>query len=373
MKPGKTNAFINHLSDFYHRIAPDHPQLALFMRWCWRRHVAIVGIVLALFVLVLLVCSFSLFKCTSNSAVERIFIPTGSSYMAVVDSLESHGCVGNATAFFAVASMRNYPSLVKPGSYLVEPHTNYFTLVNKLRSGNQDAVRVTFRRFHTIKHVCGFLAQKLEADSSTFAKVFLDADVCESYGFTPQTIICLFQQNTFDLYWNSTPEKVLDRMKKTYSDFWTPLRQSRAERLNLTQTEVITLASIVEQETNQNDEKEDVASVYLNRLRAIMPLQADPTVKFAVGDFGLRRILTEHLQCDSPYNTYKVLGLPPGPICNPSTPSIDAVLANKSTDYLFFCAKEDFSGHHNFACTLQEHYANAERFHKALNERQIFK
>jgi UPF0755 protein len=176
---------------------------------------------------------------------------------------------------------------------------------------------------------------------------------------------------TYEIWWNAEPKKVVDKFSDAYKAFWTTTRKQAAAGIGLSIPDVVTIASIVEEETNQNDEKEMVASVYLNRWRKGMKLDADPTVKFAIGDFSLRRILKVHTQFPSPYNTYWRVGIPPGPICTPSASSIDAVLANKKTDYLFFCAREDFNGHHNFAATYETHLANARKYQQALNQRGI--
>lgn len=194
--------------------------------------------------------------------------------------------------------------------------------------------------------------------------------ICSIYGLTPATVFALFPQNTYEFYWTVSPMAFLDKMNQESNKFWNE-RQSQLSAINLSREQVITIASIVEEETNCNDEKADIASVYLNRYRIGMALQADPTVKYAIGDFTIRRIRGEMLQTDSPYNTYRNAGLPPGPICIPSAASIDAVLKNKNTQYLYFCAKEDFSGRHNFAATITEHQANAKKFHKALNKQNI--
>ena len=208
-------------------------------------------------------------------------------------------------------------------------------------------------------------------NGDTLLQMLNDDTLCAAYGHTPQTIIGMFPRNTYDIYWNTSPRKLLDRMQRESEKFWTDSRKSQCKALKMTEYEVITLASIVEEETNVNDEKADIASVYLNRLRTGMLLQADPTVKYALQDFSIRRILNYMLLVDSPYNTYRIVGLPPGPICIPSQASIDAVLKNKKTSWLYFCAKEDFSGRHNFSSSLAEHQRNAAKFHKALNDRKI--
>lgn len=308
---------------------------------------------------------------TKNPEEVRIYIPTGSTYDAVVDSLKAHDCMPSLSTFSMLSTARNYRNHVKGGSYVVKPEMSLLRLVNKLRSGNQDAIRLTINKQRTPQQLCDYLATKLEFSADSLLSLLQSDSVCASYGYTPQSIIAMFPQNTYDVYWTITPEKLLGRMLKESNTFWNEQRLAACQNLMLTTTQVVTLASIVEEETNQNEEKPLIASVYLNRFRKGMLLQADPTARYAAGDFTLQRITVAQTSLDSPYNTYRYKGLPPGPICIPSTASIDAVLENRQTNYLYFCAKEDFSGHHNFATTLAEHLLNAARFHKALNARGI--
>lgn len=307
---------------------------------------------------------------SGDKADRRIYVPTGSSYSDLCDTLKAHGCMPNPTAFNLFARLRKLPDHVKGGSYIVSDGMTALALVGKLNSGNQDAIRLTVGKHRTLESLCDFLGQKLEFSSDSLLTLLRDKEVCASLGETPQTVIGLFPRNTYEIYWTTSPLKFLQRMKHESDVFWSS-RQASLQALTLTRQQVITLASIVEEETNANEEKADIASVYLNRLRIGMPLQADPTVKYALGDFTIRRILNYMLQVDSPYNTYRNTGLPPGPICIPSQTSIDAVLKNKKTSWIYFCAKEDFSGRHNFSSSLAEHQRNAARFHKALNDRKI--
>lgn len=300
----------------------------------------------------------------------RINIPTGSSYSALCDSINANCVLNPPMAFSLLARLRGLPDHVKGGSYLINDGMSILQLISKLYSGNQDPVRITINKHRTLEQLCQFLGEKMEFPADSMLVLLRDPDFCAQYGETPQTILGLFPRNTYEVYWTTPPRRFLDRMKRESDAFWNPREQS-LKSLNLTRQQVITLASIVDEETNVNDEKADIASVYLNRLRIGMPLQADPTVKYAIGDFSIRRILNYMLQTDSPYNTYRIQGLPPGPICIPSTASIDAVLKNKKTDWIYFCAKEDFSGRHNFSSNLADHQRNAARFHKALNNKNI--
>lgn len=309
----------------------------------------------------------------ANSEKVTLFIPTGSDYAAVVDSLDAHNCIGNRFVFNSMARLRQYRDNVKGGCYILKPHAPVWSVLTKLYCGNQDAIRLTIGKHRTKQQLCDFIGRRLEMDGDTLLRLLDDDSLCSAYGHTPQTIIAMFPQNTYDVYWNTTPRKLLDRMQKESSRFWTNERLAKCKALNLTADEVVTLASIVEEETNKNDEKADIASVYLNRIRKGMLLQADPTLKYAVGDFTIGRLLNVHTEAESPYNTYRHRGLPPGPICIPSTASIDAVLQNKQTDYLYFCARADFSGRHAFATTLAQHNANAAAFHAEMNRRKIYK
>lgn len=301
-----------------------------------------------------------------------MYIPTGSDYVAVKDSLNAHGCIVDSLFFNWLANRKNYPQHVKAGRYKIVPGMNINTLLNKLMSGNQDPLKVVIGKFRSAEKLAQKLAIKLEFDSVDFMKAFENKALLDSFGLTDENKMALFIPNTYEVYWNISPEYFLRRMYAERKKFWSEKRRIKAQDLEMTENEVMILASIVDEETNKDDEKPLVASVYLNRLRKGYLLQADPTVRFAIQNFGIRRVLKKYLKYDSPYNTYMYKGLPPGPICIPSIASIDAVLENKQTDYMFFCAKEDFSGYHNFAVTHAEHVRNARKFQKALNERKIF-
>jgi Predicted periplasmic solute-binding protein len=215
------------------------------------------------------------------------------------------------------------------------------------------------------------LAAYLEPDSTDFAILFNNLDYLKQWQLDTNQVQALIMPNTYEFYWNTSAHNAIEKIAKSYKSFWNSERKAKAEKLNLQPSQISILASIVEEETNKQDEKPIIAGVYLNRLRINMPLCADPTVKFAVGDFGLKRILQIHTSTQSPYNTYVNTGLPPGPICTPSVESLDAVLNAQEHTYLFFCAKEDFSGYHNFATTYAQHLLNAKRYQQALNDRNI--
>ncbi len=225
----------------------------------------------------------------------------------------------------------------------------------------------------TLDRLAGAVGRQLMVDSAAVMAAVTNTHLLDSLGYTLETVPCMFISNTYEVYWAMSPEQFVSRMLKEQKRFWNSGRLAKAKLQGLTPNEVMTLASIVDEETNKDDEKPIVAGLYLNRLKRGMLLQADPTVKFALGEFELRRILYVHLQTDSPYNTYKYVGLPPGPIRIPSVAAIESVLNPAKHSYIYMCAKEDFSGYHNFASTLGQHNANARRYQQALNKMGIKK
>lgn len=301
-----------------------------------------------------------------NHCSVYFYIPTGSSYDDVRELLLNDTIITDSEAFDWVAKRKNYPNLVKPGRYLIHHGLSNTELVDLLRSGNQEPVDITFISVRTLEQLAGKLSTQIEADSIELINCFTDKEIIQHYGFKDETFIAMFIPNTYQFYWNTSAEKFIERMAEEFKKFWNENRITKAKEMGYSQSEIITLASIVEQETKKDDEKARVAGVYINRLKKGMKLQADPTVIYAIGDFNIRRVLYSHLEYDSPYNTYKYAGLPPGPICIPSITSIDAVLNYEDHSYIYFCAREDFSGYHNFARTLAQHNANARKYQQAL-------
>lgn len=259
----------------------------------------------------------------------------------------------------------------RTGHYTIEPQESMVEVYRKLRNGLQTPVNITIPQSRTMDMLAGYLSRHLMLDSAALASSFRDSVFCSRLGYTPRTLPALFIPNTYQMWWNISPDKFMERMQRENSAFWTSERNAKADGLGLTHEQVITLASIVSEETAYVPEMPLVAGMYIRRLQIGMPLQADPTVKFALGDFSLRRIYHAHLQVESPYNTYLNKGLPPGPIRIPPVKAIDAVLNQEQHGYLYMCAKEDFSGSHNFARTYSEHLANARRYSKALSARGI--
>lgn len=315
-------------------------------------------------------------KPNDPAASEMVYleIPTGSDYQEVRLRLSSAKLVSDVRHFDRCADLLKYPNLVKPGRYRIDPTWNNLTLVRHLRSGQQAPVRLTFNNVRTLPELAGKVARYLEPDSMSFTDAFFRIrELLPDSPVGVDSTLCLFLPNTYELYWNTSPVAFLERMHREYKLFWTEARQSAAARQGLTPVQAYILASIVEKETLVQDEKPRIAGVYLNRLQRGMLLQADPTVVFALGDFEKERVLFRDLEVDSPYNTYKYPGLPPGPIFMPDTRTIDAVLQAEAHDYLYFCARPDNTGRHAFAKTLDQHNANARKFQQWLNQRGVYR
>lgn len=301
-----------------------------------------------------------------------IYIDSGKDYESVIDQLKEKAGLPSEEVFRLLAEQMNYPGSVKTGRYAVKNGMTMPGVIRMLRSGNQAPVNLTFNNIRTKENLAGRLSQQLMIDSTSLLNTLNDPDKARTFGFNENTFAAIFIPNTYEVYWDTSIDQLLNRMKREYDAFWNEDRQTKAKNIGLTPIEVSTLASIVEEEATFADEYATVAGLYLNRLKRGMRLEADPTVKFAVGDFSLRRILFRHLEVESPYNTYKHSGLPPGPIRIPSIRTIDATLSPQQHNYLFMCAKDDLSGRHNFAVTHAEHVRNAARYQRALNERGIF-
>ncbi len=300
-----------------------------------------------------------------------IIIPLHATYEQVIDSLKKHQIITNYKAFDWVAKRKKYPQLIKPGKYLLDKGLNTNEIVNMLRSGNQQPVEVIFNNLRFISELAGAVAKYIQPDSVTLLKKFTDPAVFQKYGFNENTFHCMFIPNTYEFYWTTTPEQFLERMFMEYKRFWNDDRRAQAIEVGLTPEQIMTVASIVQEESNKKDERPIIAGLYLNRLKRGMPLQADPTIKYALGNFRIKRVLNSHLDVESPFNTYKYAGLPPGPINFPEITCIDAVLHAAKTPYIYMCARPDFSGYHNFAKTLSAHNENARKYREALNAQHI--
>lgn len=302
-----------------------------------------------------------------------IYIPTGASYSQVVDSMETNLAIKNLKIFEWIAKKKNYPALIKPGRYVIDKDLSYNKLINILRAGRQTPVRITFNNLRTLNQIAGKFDKQIEADSSRIISFLSDESNFISDGFRKENIVALFIPNTYQFYWNTDAKGLYTRMLKEYRLFWNDERLAKAKEKGLDPKEVAILASIIDDEVSKQDEKPRIAGVYLNRLKRGIPLQACPTIKFALNDFTITRVLKKYLLVDSPYNTYKHNGFPPGPIGCPSVEGIDAVLNAEQHDYLYFAAKADFSGYHNYSRSLAEHNRYAAIYQKELNKRKIFK
>jgi len=308
---------------------------------------------------------------TGEQAVRHIYIRTGWGFDETMKMLREEGLLKYPRFFQVLAEHKNYPERVRPGRYKLSGNMSNTDLVALLRSGKQDPVNVIFNNIRSAQQLAGRISKQIEADSLSLITMFLDSAMHKKYGIPGHQLALMFIPNTYEFFWNTSAYGFMERMYREYERFWQGSRDEKLKAINLTRAQAVTLASIIELETRKDDEKARIAGVYMNRLKIGMRLQADPTLVFAHGDFSLRRVLFRHREIDSPYNTYRYAGLPPGPISFPSISSIDAVLNYETHDYLYFAARHDFSGYHNFARTYRQHLVNARLYHQALNERNI--
>jgi UPF0755 protein len=300
-----------------------------------------------------------------------LYIPTGSDFNKVLQVINQNGCLINKTSFEWVARKLDYPKHIHPGKYLLKKGMSNKDLVFLLRSGKQVPVKLVLNGARTIPQLASKVSQQLEVDSVSIVNMLSNNDTMAQYGFNGANSMAMFIPNTYEFYWDTSAKGFLDKLIKGYNKFWNDTRLKKAESIGYTPMQVSVLASIIEQETHKNDEKPVVAGVYINRLHAGHKLEADPTLVFALGNFSVKRVLSAYKEIDSPYNTYMYAGLPPGPICMPSPSSIDAVLNYTKHDYFYFCAREDFSGYHNFAKTYDMQMKNAHIYQHELNKRNI--
>lgn len=333
-------------------------------------------IFVALAFIVVGVRAYQLYRYVFDANVKTDYvltIPDNATYEDVTDKLTNDDVLINYKAFRWVSKKKEYPANIKPGRYEIKKGMNTNQVVNMLRSGAQQPVDVTFNNVRFKEDLAGKVSNYIMADSLAILRLFLDERQIHEWGFTSETYRTMFIPNTYEMYWTTTAEDFAKRMHTEYERFWTDERKKKAEAINLTPVEVSIVASIVQSETAKKDEMQRIAGLYINRLNRGILLQADPTVKYAVGDFKLKRILNSHLEIESPYNTYKFAGLPPGPITFPEVSSIKAVLNHEEHNYVYMCAREDFSGYHNFASTLSKHNQNAAKYRAALDENRIYK
>lgn len=317
--------------------------------------------------------AYQAFQAPSISTDEEyFFVMTDEPYDQVIKRLETEGIVKHPKLFGYAAKVMDLQSTgIKPGRYRLTKEMNNRRLIGNFRGGFQEAIKFRFQNLRLKNELAGQLGKNFEADSLKFSNLLNDESLAEKYGFNLDNFFVMFIPNTYEIYWNTMPEEIIDRLAKEYEKFWSAERSAQADSLGLSKIEVSILASIVQGEAMHVDEMAKIAGLYLNRLDRGILLQADPTVIFAHQDFSIRRVLNRHLTLDNPYNTYRYKGLPPGPIMMPSIASIDAVLNAEQHAYIYMCAKDDFSGYHLFAKTVQEHLVNARKFQRALDERNI--
>jgi UPF0755 protein len=305
-----------------------------------------------------------------NSDADSVYfyVRTGSQYPQVYIGFKESEWLKNDRGFDWVAKRKEYPANIKPGRYLLTKGMSNSQIVDILRSGNQSEVKLVFNTTRHFDRLAGTISKQIEADSISLLMAFRDTVKMKSMGFTPDQWRAMFIPNTYNFFWNTSADQFLERMKQEFNHFWQGERSERLKELGMDKFQLMTLAAIVQEETFKTEDMPIVAGVYMNRLRKGIRLQADPTVIFALGDYSIRRVLRSHLQVDSPYNTYRISGLPPGPIRMPSIQAIDACLNYQKHDFIYFCAKEDFSGYSVFSKTYSEHLANARRYQRALSK-----
>jgi UPF0755 protein len=300
-----------------------------------------------------------------------LYIHTGATFDDVYRTVRKENIVIDSTTFLWAAQNMHYDGRIKPGKYRLESGMSNRRLINMLASGTQEPVTLKFHNLRVKEQFAGFVAKKIEPDSVTLLRLLDSAGYVKKYGFTTDDVYTMFLPDTYQLYWNTSPDKFFKKMYASYEKFWTAERKQRAADIQLSPVQVSILASIVDAEALHDDEMPTIAGLYLNRLKKGMKLEADPTVIFALHDFTIKRVLKRYLSYNSPYNTYLHTGLPPGPVMMPSINAVNAVLDYKKSDYIYMCAKEDFSGYHNFATNMADHLVNAHKFQQALDERNI--
>jgi UPF0755 protein len=327
-------------------------------------------------IIIIVLLAFGLYKVFgpntgSRSQGEYLYIHTGSGYEQVKAALSEGGFVADMNSFSLLADLAKLQAHIHPGKYHITAGMSNYRIIRMLHAGRQTPVKLTITKLRTTHDLIALISTNLEADSASVTALIKDPQYLAQFGLDTNTVMCGIIPDTYDFWWNTPADKAFRKIQKNYGHFWTDARKQEAEQQGLTPVKATIIASIVDEETNMATDKPNIASVYINRLRKDMKLQADPTVKFAVGDFSIKRIAGPMLQNPSPYNTYAHEGLPPGPICTPSASSVDAVLQAPQTTFLYFCARQDFSGYSNFASTWEEQLRNAHAYQQALDARGI--
>ena len=306
-----------------------------------------------------------------KTPVRFLFIRTGSDYEKLKSTLVDEGLISNMYSFSLMAKLAKLPAHIHPGKYKITEGMNNYNIIRMLHTGKQVQVNLVINKLRTKQDFVNLIATNLEADSATLKNLLADNEFLSQYGLDSSTAMCAVIPNTYFFKWTTPADKAFRKIAENYSKFWDAERLRQAKEQGLTPVKATIIASIVDEETNISSDKPNIASVYLNRLKKGMKLQADPTVKFAIGDFAIKRVTGAMLQINSPFNTYMYEGLPPGPICTPSLSSMQAVLEAPKTTYLYFCAKDDLKGYTAFASTYEEQTKNARAYQKALDERGI--
>ncbi|MGL1889694.1 MAG: endolytic transglycosylase MltG [Reichenbachiella sp.] len=308
-----------------------------------------------------------------NQEPKALVIEMDDEFKDVQKALRKYGFIDELVSFSFLAKIMGYHEVVKPGVYLIKPGMANMEVIRMLRSGDQVPVNITFNNVRMVQDLPEKITTNLGMESTDFMQLLDNDSLIEANGFDSLSIIGMFIPNTYQVYWTVKPMALFSKMTKEYKKFWNESRLAKAKEIGLSPKEVSVLASIVQAETIKADERKVVAGLYLNRLKRGIPLQADPTLVFAAQDFEIKRVLTKHTKIESPYNTYKYQGLPPGPINMPSIGALDAVLNFETHKFIYMCAKEDFSGYHNFATNLKDHNRNAQRYQRELNKAGLYK
>ncbi len=341
-----------------------------------KKNIRLILLVIFIFALAGLTYAYSLYQDILKNNVNKttyIYIPTGSDYQSLIDTLNASNVIIDMASLQKTAVLKKFKDRVRPGKYQLKKGMTNNEIINMLRSGKQSPVKLTFNNIRTVDELALKVSKSLEADSTELTSLLSDEEFTANLGFDNQNIIAMFIPNSYEFYWNTDAKKFIDKMHNEYKKFWNGKRTEKAEKLNLTPQQVSVLASIVQAEQMMhNDEKAKIAGLYINRLNREMLLQSDPTLIFASGDFTKKRVLNKDKEIESPYNTYKYTGLPPGPINMPEISSIEAVLNYEKHNYIFMCAKEDFSGYHHFSTNVSQHENYARLYRQALNKKKIW-
>jgi peptidoglycan lytic transglycosylase G len=327
-------------------------------------------------VIILLIATFIVWKLFGPAVKQPeekfLYIRTGSTYNAVVEDLLDKKIITSAEGFNLISRALKY-NIVKPGKYEIRKGMNLFNLVRMLKNGRQTPVDLVIIKFRTKEEFAGRIGREFETDSVQMLDFLNNNDSLEHYHLDTNTWTCAIIPDTYRYFWNSTPTKIFSKLYAVSQNFWTNERRQKLKNNNLTPEQAYTLASIIEEETNLRTDKGKIASVYINRIDKGISLQADPTIKFAMKDFGLKRIYEKYLAVESPYNTYTNKGLPPGPICTPSVETLKEVISAPKTDYIYFVADSDLNGSSVFTSNYKDHMKYAKLYQEALNKQDSIK